>query len=143
MGLGGELLSALGPEAERAVEEGIAESPAAKAAAEAIHSHHLDHKYMGGAADGETYDLVGRLHRIFHSMVGKAHREAGFPPVGGKRGSAVKWAEHFRKNPGSRDEAYEILRHVAREFDEIYETDISSRLSQTPGSTQGGPPAPK
>ncbi len=40
VGLGRELLSSLGPEAETAVAEGIAESPAAKAAAQAIHGHH-------------------------------------------------------------------------------------------------------
>jgi hypothetical protein len=90
VGLGGELLSALGPEAETAVAESIAESPAAKAAAQAIHSHHVNPKYMGGAADGERVDLVDELHRRFHSMLRKAHREADFPPVGGKSGSKIK-----------------------------------------------------
>lgn len=143
VGLGGELLSALGPEAETAVAEGIAESPAAKAAADAIHRHHVDPKYMGGATDGEQVDIAGRLHRAFHSMLGKAHREAGFPPRGGKSGSGVKWAEHYKLNPGSRDEAYEILRRVSREFDEIYKTDISSKLPRPPGSTEVAPPPPK
>jgi hypothetical protein len=133
VGLGGELLSALGPEAETAVAEGIAESPAAKAAAEAIHRHHADPRYMGGAADGEQVDLVGRLHRAFHSMLGKAQREAGFPPVGGKSGSRIKWDEHFDRNPGSREEAYEILRRVSREFDERYGTNISSKLPPASG----------
>ena len=97
---------------------------------------------MGGAADGEQVDLVERLHRAFHSMLDKAHREVGFPPVGGINGSRVKWAQHYEKNPGSREKAYEILRRVAREFDEVHETDISSRLSQTPGATEMGPPPP-
>jgi hypothetical protein len=140
VGLGGELLSALGPEAETAVAEGIAESPAAKAAAEAIHRHHVDPRYMGGAADGEQVDLVGRLHRAFHSMLGKAQREAGFPPVGGKSGSKIKWDEHFDRNPGSRDEAYEILRRVSREFDEIYGTNISSKLPPASNPAGVAPP---
>jgi hypothetical protein len=142
IGLGGELLSALGPEAETAVAEGIAEGPAIKAA-RAIHRHHVEPKYMGGPADGETVDLEERLHQEFHSMLDKAHREAGFPPRGGVSGSKVKWAEHFRLNPGSRDEAYETLRRVARQFDDIHKTDISSRLSGTPGSTKVGPLSPK
>lgn len=141
-GFGADLLSALGPEAETAVAEGIAESPAAKAVADAIHRHHVDPKYMGGAADGEQVDLVERLHRAFHSMLDKAHREAGLPPRGGINGSRVKWAQHYIKNPGSREKAYEILRRVAREFDKVHETDISSRLSQTPGATEMGPPPP-
>jgi hypothetical protein len=37
---GGKLLSALGPQAETAVAEGIAEGPIAKAAAQAFHEHH-------------------------------------------------------------------------------------------------------
>lgn len=49
VGEGAELLSALGPEAETAVSEGIAESPAVKSAAGRIHRHHLDPKYMGGS----------------------------------------------------------------------------------------------
>lgn len=142
-GLGGELLSALGPEAETAVAEGIAESPAAKAATQAIHSHHVNPKYMGGAADGERVDLVDELHRRFHSMLGKAHREAGFPPVGGKSGSGVRWGEHFELNPGSRDEALEILRRVSREFDDLYGTNISSKLPRAPGATEAGPPPSK
>lgn len=139
-GLGADLLSALGPEAETAVAEGIAESPAAKAAADAIHSHHLDPKYMGGAANGERVDLEGRLHRAFHSMLGKAHREAGFPPVGGTSGSAEKWAEHYAGNPGRRDEAMEILRRVSREFDQAHGTNISSKLSSAPPASNVGIP---
>jgi hypothetical protein len=76
-------------------------------------------------------------------MLDKAHREAGFPPRGGITGSKVKWAKHYELNPGSRERAYENLRRVAREFDEIHGTDISSRLSQTPGSTEMAPPPPK
>jgi hypothetical protein len=98
---------------------------------------------MGGAANGERVDLVDELHRRFHSMLGKAHREAGFPPVGGKSGSAVEWAKHYKLNPGSRDEAFEILRRVSREFDELHGTNISSKLPRTPGSTEVGPPPPK
>jgi hypothetical protein len=129
--MGAELLAALGPAAKKAVEDGIAESPAVKAAARRMHQHHLDHKYMGGAEDGPTYDIVD-----------KAHRAAGFPPRGGINGSRIKWAEHYKKYPGSREEAYEILRRVAREFDEKYQTDISSRLSKTPGATDSSPPPP-
>lgn len=136
-GLGGELLSALGPEAETAVAEGIAESPAARA----IHSHHVNPKYVGGAADGERVDLVDELHRRFHSLLGKAHREAGFPPVGGKNGSGVKWDDYYRLNPGSRDEALEILRRVSREFDERYGTNISAKLPRSPGTPGGGSPS--
>jgi hypothetical protein len=142
VGSGAELLSALGPEAETAVAEGIAESPAVKAAADAIHRHHLDPKYMGGAEDGETIDLAERFHRAFHSMLGKAHRQAGFPPVGGINGSAKKWAEYYARNPGSRDEAYEILRRVAREFDQANETNISSKLSPAPPALKVGAPPP-
>jgi hypothetical protein len=142
VGLGGEMLSALGPEAETAVAEGIAESPAAKAAADAIHSHHVDPKYMGGAANGERVDLVDELHRRFHSMLGKAHREAGFPPVGGKSGSKIKWDEHFDRYPESREEAMQILRRVSREFDETYGTNISSKLSPTPSAPEVGVPPP-
>lgn len=141
-GLGADLLSALGPEAETAVAEGIADSPAAKAAADAIHSRHLDPKYMGGAANGERVDLEGRLHRAFHSMLGKAHGEAGFPPVGGISGSAKKWAEHYRLKAGSRDEAMAILRRVSREFDQTYGTNISSKLQPVPEAGEVGTSPP-
>jgi hypothetical protein len=142
VGLGGELLSALGPEAETAVADGIAESPAAKAATQAFHEHHPEPVYMGGAADQERVRILDELHQKFHSMLGKAHREVGLPPVGGKSGSGVKWAEHYVRNPGSRDEAFEILRRVSREFDEAHGTNISSKLPRTPGSTEVGPPPP-
>ena len=142
VGAGADLLAALGPEAETAVAEGIAESPAVKAGAGRIHRHHLDPKYMGGPEDGETYDLEDRLHHEFHSMLDKAHREAGLPPRGGINGSRVKWAERYKESPGSREKAYEILRRVAREFDKIHDTDVSSRLSQTPGATEMGRPPP-
>jgi hypothetical protein len=138
VGAGAELLAALGPEAETAVAEGIAESPAVKTAADAIHRHHLDPKYMGGAEDGETYDLEGRLHQEFPKILEKAHREAGLPPRGGINGSRVKWAQRYNESPGSREKAYEILRRVAREFDEVHGTDISSRLSQTSGGAERG-----
>ena len=142
VGAGADLLAALGPEAETAVAEGIAESPAMKTAGDAIHRHHIDPKYMGGAEDGETVDLEKRLHQEFHRMLEKAHREAGFPPRGGINGSRVKWAEHYTKNPGSREKAYDILQRVAREFDEVHKTDIRSRLPPAPGSTEMGPPPP-
>jgi hypothetical protein len=141
-GLGGELLSALGPEAETAVAEGIAESPAAKAATQAFHDHHPEPMYMGGSPDQERVRILDELHRRFHSMLGKAHREAGFPPVGGRSGSGVKWSKHYELNPGSRDDAFEILRRVSREFDETYGTNISSKLPRTPGGTDVGPPPP-
>ena len=143
VGLGGELLSALGPEAETAVAEGIAESPAAKAATQAFHEHHPEPMYMGGAADQERVRILEGLHRRFHGMLGKAHRDVGFPPVGGKSGSGVKWVEHYELNPGSRDEAFEILRRVSREFDETHGTNISSKLPRAPGGTEVGPPPPK
>ena len=141
-GLGGELLSALGPEAETAVAEGIAESPAAKAAAQATHSHHVNPKYMGGAADGERVDLVDDLHRRFHSMLGKAHREAGFPPVGGKSGSKMRWDEHYDLYPASRERAMEILRRVSREFDEIHGTNIRSKIRKPSNAGEVGIPPP-
>lgn len=140
VGFGGELLSALGPEAETAVAEGIAESPAAKAATQEIHGHHAYPKYMGGAADGEREDLVAELHRRFHGLLAKAHREAGFPPVGGKSGSTVEWLKHFELNPGSREEAMEILRRVSREFDETYGTNISSKLPSPTRGAEAPPP---
>jgi hypothetical protein len=97
---------------------------------------------MGGAADGERVDLVGRLHRAFHSMLGKAHREAGFPPVGGKSGSKIMWDKHYDRYPGSREEAMEILRRVSREFDEIYGTNISSKLPPASNGSEIGTPPP-
>ena len=142
VGLGADLLAALGPEAEAAVAEGIAESPAVKGAGQ-IHSHHVDHKYMGGPKNGPTTPLEDFLHTELHRRVGKAHIEEGFPPVGGKTGSTRRWADYYRDNPGSRERAYEILRRVAREFDEEHGTDISSRIPETPGNTDIEPPPPK
>jgi hypothetical protein len=99
--------------------------------------------YMGGSPDQERVRILDELHRDFHSTLGAAHREAGFPPVGGRSGSGVNWAKHYDLHPGSRDEAFEILRRVSREFDELHQTNISSKLPRTPGSTQVGPPPPK
>jgi hypothetical protein len=137
---GGKLLSALGPEAERAVAEGIAEGPAAKAATQAFHEHHPEPMYMGGAADQERVRILDELHRRFHGLLGRAHREVGLPPVGGRTGSAKKWAEHYARNPGSEDQAWDILRRISREFDSANGTNISSKIR--PGPNPGGAGAP-
>lgn len=142
VGAGADLLAALGPEAETAVAEGIAESPAARAAAKTVHRHHVDPKYMGGAEDGETVDLEGDLHQEFHRKLEDAHREEGFPPRGGINGSRAKWGVHYERNPGRREQAYEILRRVARKFDEEHGTNISSRLPP-PSTTEAGLPPPQ
>jgi hypothetical protein len=133
VGLAEGLASAFGPEAATAVTEGIAESPAAKAVSEAFHNHHPHPKYMGGASKQELERLTDELHRKFHGMLSKAQRDAGFPPVGGINGSKTMWAKHFKLHPESRDEAMEILRRVSREFDELYGTNISSKLAPPPG----------
>jgi hypothetical protein len=130
------MLPALGPEAETAVVDGIAESPVAKAASKAFHEHHPEPKYMGGAAKQDRVRLVDDLHRRFHSMLAKAQREAGLPPVGGKTGSKTIWDKHFERHPGSREKAMEILRRVSREFDDLHGTNISSKLP--PASKVGG-----
>jgi hypothetical protein len=139
-GRGADLLTALGPEAETAVAEGIAEGPAAKAATQAFHEHHPEPMYMGGAADQERVRILDELHRRFHGLLGRAHREVGFPPVGGRTGSAEKWAEHFARNPGSEDQAWDILRRISREFDAANGTNISPKIR--PGANPGGAGAP-
>jgi len=141
-GLGRDLLSALGPKAETAVADGIAEAPAVKAA-KAFHSHHPHPRYMGGADNQERVLVEDALHHELHSVLGRAHREAGFPPVGGRTGSKIMWDEHFRLNPGSYDEAMEILRRVSREFDQARGTDISSKLGPAPSPPPAGTPPPE
>jgi hypothetical protein len=127
-GMAKGMLPALGAEAETAVASGIAERSAAKAAAKALHNHHPEPKYMGGAEKQELEQITDALHRTFHSMLAKAQREAGFPPVGGKSGSAIAWGRYFRLNPTRRKEAMDILRSVSQKFDEIHGTSISSKL---------------
>jgi hypothetical protein len=141
-GLADDLLSALGPDAEAAVADGIADSPAGKAAADAIHGHHAEPKFMGGAVDQELVPLQASLHRALHGALAKALGDEGFPPVGGINGSAIKWAKHFELNPGSREEAMEILRRVSREFDQMYGTNISSKLAPAPPPPGGEAPPP-
>jgi hypothetical protein len=57
--------------------------------------------------------------------------------VGGKGGGTVDWAEYFRLNPQSRDEAVEILRRVTRDFDKANRTSVSRYLENELG--KGGP----
>ena len=97
---------------------------------------------MGGAQNQELLRLEDSLHRRFHSLLAKAQREAGFPSVGGKSGSKTMWDKHFRLNPGSRDEAMEILRRVSREFYETNGTNISSKLPPAPKAGGVGTPVP-
>jgi hypothetical protein len=86
VGAGADLLAALGPEAESAVAEGIAESPAVKAAAKTIHGHHVDPKYMGGGP--RTGKLLISRETFTRSSTGcsrmrigrrDSHRVAGKP----------------------------------------------------------------
>ncbi len=138
----GDLISELGPEVESAITDGIAESPAAKAALEAIHGHHPLPKFMGGPAKQVLVQLPKSVHDTLHQGLAKALREAGFPRVGGRGGRTLDWAEHFRTNPGSRKDAFDILRRVTRDFDQAHGTDISPRLPDAPNAANPGASPP-
>ena len=74
--------------------------------------------------------------------VGEGSPGGRIPPVGGKSGSKIMWDKHYDRYPGSREEAMEILRRVSREFDEIYGTNISSKLPPASNGSEIGTPPP-
>jgi hypothetical protein len=102
-----------------------------------IQRHHSLPKFMGGVAKQELTNLYHSLHQNLHGKLAVALKEAGFPRVGGKGGGTVDWAEYFRLNPQSRDEAVEILRRVTRDFDKANRTSVSRYLENELG--KGGP----
>ena len=97
---------------------------------------------MGGPAKQDLANLPKSLHDTFHQGLAKALKEAGFPRVGGRGGGTLDWAEHFRTNPGSREDAFDILRRVTRDFDQAHGTDISSKLPESPNVANPGPLPP-
>jgi hypothetical protein len=127
----GDLLGEISPGATHAIDEAIEE---------AIEQHHPHPKHMGGAVDQELVPLRVSLHRALHSQLASALKEAGFPPVGGRSGSTVKWGEHFADKPGRREKAIEILRQVTANFDRVNGTSITPKLEQTLGRGAGANP---
>lgn len=115
----GDLLAEAAPGAAGAITDGIDE---------AIHLHHPYPKFMGGPVDQALVGLRASLHRALHSQLAGALREAGFPPVGGRMGSQLKWVDYFAKTDGARDQALQIPQRVTRDFDRANGTSITPRL---------------
>lgn len=95
-----------------------------------VHGHHPYPRFMGGPAEQELARLHQSLHSKFHDELGAGLKEAGFPPVGGVRGSTDEWAKHFNDIPGSLDKATEVLRDVTRNFDKKNGTWITRYLDK-------------
>jgi hypothetical protein len=71
-------------------------------------------------------------------------RKAGFPPIGGKTGSADAWQEVFKAAPAKRQRAIEILKRVTHDFDIERGTSIGPQLDRELGMMKpGNPPHPK
>jgi hypothetical protein len=119
------LLEGSSPRVASAIAEGIEE---------ALHGHHPHPLYMGGDANQERELLRASLHRMLHSKLGGALRELGFPPVGGITGSRTHWQQYFDLNPGSREQALQVLRQISKEFDQRYGTSIIPKLDKTLGN---------
>jgi hypothetical protein len=105
-----------------------------------VHGHHPYPRFMGGSAEQELARLHQSLHSKFHGELGAGLKEAGFPPVGGIRGSTEEWAKHFDDIPGSLDKATEVLRHVTRNFDKKNGTRIMRYLDKALPKEKVPPP---
>jgi hypothetical protein len=107
-----------------------------------VERHHPYPKFMGGPAAQELVELIANKHRAFHADLAAALREAGFPQVGGRTGSADHWFDYFKTNPGTEDKAIEILRQVTADFDRTHGTLITPKLEKAPHSVGKGVPSP-
>lgn len=107
-----------------------------------IHGHHTWPKFMGGPGRQDLARVYESLHRMFHDDLAAALKQAGFPRIGGRGGSAEDWAAFFAKDAGKRDEAIAVLQRVTRDFDRKNGTTISKYLDDTltKGQTPGSPP---
>lgn len=120
-------------------------APAATAAIfraidEWVELHHPFPKFMGGPLRQELEALKARSHRLFHTELGSALREAGHLPVGGRAGSRELWLKYFAKHPEAEQEAIEILRRVTARFDRAHGSSITPKLEKALESAGKGKP---
>lgn len=80
--------------------------------------------------DQERQAAATPMHRQFHKELQSELRKAGFPPVGGKSGSADAWRDLFKINSAYRDKAMEVLQRTTRNFDISRGTSISPYLDK-------------
>lgn len=82
------------------------------------------------------------MHRAFHDALRTEVRKAGFPPIGGKSGSAEIWQKMFADDPAKREQAIEILQRVTRDFDIGRGTSVRPYLDRELGMVKPGSPPP-
>lgn len=87
-------------------------------------------KFMGGPLRQELEALKAWRHRLFHSDLASALREAGHLPVGDRNGSREQWLKYFKENPGSEERAIKILRRVTADFDRAHGSSITPKLEK-------------
>lgn len=105
-----------------------------------VQGHHPWPKFMGGPVQQDLARLHQSLHGKFHSELGAALKEAGFPRVGGIGGATEDWATHFKMNPERFDKSVEVLQDTTRQFDKKNGTWISKYLDRA--LPEAKPPAP-
>jgi hypothetical protein len=108
----------------------------------AFENHHPDPKFIGGRPDQELVSIEKSVHRELHQTLAAKLRDAGFPPVGGVTGSTRRWSRHFDDNPGSLDQAIDILRKVTRDIDRKHGTAITPVLERELSIAKRGRAAP-
>ncbi|WP_293901110.1 hypothetical protein [Phenylobacterium sp.] len=107
-----------------------------------VQGRHPWPRFMGGPAEQELARLHKSLHSKFHSQLGAALKQAGFPRVGGIGGATEDWAAHFKLNPESFDKAVDVLRDTTRQFDKKNGTWISKYLDRALPAAKSPPPKP-
>jgi hypothetical protein len=81
--------------------------------------HHGIPKFMLGFTRQVLYDAPAHLHAPFHCGLDDALQAAGFPAMNARERA---WQRHFRDNPGSQRQAYQILNQYAADFDRTHGT---------------------
>jgi len=93
-----------------------------------MNDHHSIPKFLGGDGDQDLEGLDKYLHGAFHNLLRQNLLDAGFPDASNTSASA--WAGYFQNNPGSQDDALDILLDTSRTFDATYGTQVTQSIWQ-------------
>jgi hypothetical protein len=98
--------------------------------------HHSIPKYMGGFKDQPLIGLKTHVHKAFHRELRYELRKLGFPPEGGKTGSAAVWAKAMKGNQGMQKQAFDAVARVSKRIDAKYGGAVNLKCTPTEGASR-------